>query len=255
MNSHVLRRAVMMLLCLCCLLVFSLPTSADEPDSSTDQLATDTADPDNDAPKNGYWRVEDYERYSLEEFLELPALQETIDPEAVDYPLLHAAIFYLTNAERVSRQISPLLHHPALELAAQQHSQAMYERRFFSHNSPVPGHRRPRDRATSAGFVGRGFGENIARSHALQTIRGRGMHTPDQNGGYFSYTLRGDPIPHHTYLSQAQAFVAQWMGSTGHRQNILRSTYTHLGVGAHFFLYSGFHGIDSFYSTQKFAIE
>jgi uncharacterized protein YkwD len=201
------------------------------------------------------WQVEDYQRYSLDEFLALPALQETIDVQNIDYPLLHAAIFYLTNAERITRNVPPLEHHPSLELAAHGHSRAMVDRRFFSHTSPVPGHRQPRDRMIAAGFVGTRFGENIAKSHALQLIPGRGLFHPGQTGGHFSYSIRGEPIPHHTYLSQAQRIVTQWMNSSGHRQNILRSAYTHLGVGVYHFQDAQFFNMDGFYSTQKFGTQ
>ncbi len=44
--------------------------------------------------------------------------QEPLRFDEMDYPRLHAAIFYATNAARVRRGSAPLAYHPLLERAA-----------------------------------------------------------------------------------------------------------------------------------------
>ena len=201
------------------------------------------------------WVPEDYERYSYEEFVELPEVNEEIDFDRLDYPLLHAAVLYLTNVEREKRGFQPLRHHPLLEAAAQGHSEDMRDQGFFSHASPVDGKRTVADRYRVVGLPRTATGENIAISFGIQYQAGRGVFSPAQNGGYFSYEYQGEPIPPHTYLSAAQAVVEQWMDSPGHRANILRSHFRSLGVGAAHYQDPSFHGIDKFYFTQNFAGE
>jgi uncharacterized protein YkwD len=200
------------------------------------------------------WRAELYGELDIEDFLELPAANAEIDLEAVDYPLLHAAVFYLTNRERVRHGRTPLEHHPALEAAAQGHSIAMRDHGFFSHTSPLQGLTTVRDRVGAEGMQTRGVGENIAISFGIKYQPGRSIAVPSRNDGVFSYSYGGDPIPPHTYLSAAEDVVKQWMNSPGHRRNILRSSYRLLGVGAAHFKDSSFYGIDKFYFTQNFGL-
>lgn len=205
------------------------------------------------AAQQSAWSDDLYSELSAEEFLALPAIDAEIDFAAIDYALLHAAVFYLTNLERSSRGLAPLSHSPELEAAARAHSVAMHDRGFFSHTSPVQGMRSVQDRTRAAGFAGSSVGENIARSFGIAYEAGRSVYTPPQNGGYFSYRHRGDPIPPHSYRSAAEAVVAQWMGSPGHRANILRSEYRYLGVGAAHFEDRSFYGMDTFLFTQNFG--
>ena len=70
----------------------------------------------------------------------------------------------------------------------------MVENGYFSHNSPVYGS--PFDMMKSFGISYWAAGENIAR----------GYKTPE-------------------------GVVRGWMNSEGHRKNILKERYTHIGVG------------------------
>ncbi len=200
------------------------------------------------------WNADRYRSVDRATFVQLPEANERIDFDRIDYPLLHAAIFYLTNAEREVRGLTPLTHNTSLESAARVHSGDMRDRNFFSHTSPVSGRRSVRDRTDASGFSGSGVGENIARTFGITYEAGRSVFSPIQNGGYFSYTHRGDPIPPHTYLSAAETVVEQWMNSPGHRENILRSEYRYLGTGAAYFADRSFFGIPSFYYTQVFGL-
>ncbi|MGW0906194.1 CAP domain-containing protein [Streptomyces sp. NPDC002853] len=105
-----------------------------------------------------------------------------------------AAVLRLTNAERTAARLRPLAPDPLLTVAAQAHSADMVTRAFYSHTSPDGGE--PWHRASAAGSTHRAIGENIAC----------GQRTPAE-------------------------VVDGWMNSPGHRANILKPSFTHLGVG------------------------
>ncbi len=103
-------------------------------------------------------------------------------------------VLALTNAERAAAGCGALTLDPALNAAADGHSEDMAVNDYFSHtdrNGNGPG-----VRARAAGYPGGAVGENIAV-------------------GYRS----------------AASVVQGWMDSPGHRANILNCRYTHLGVG------------------------
>ncbi|MGV9850078.1 CAP domain-containing protein [Streptomyces sp. NPDC003442] len=107
---------------------------------------------------------------------------------------LASEVIALTNAERAAARLAPLAPDPRLTAAAQAHSDDMVARDFYSHTGPE-GHQ-PWDRARTAGATHRGIGENIAC----------GQRSPEE-------VVRG------------------WMNSPGHRANILKPDFTHIGVG------------------------
>jgi uncharacterized protein YkwD/stress response protein SCP2 len=103
-------------------------------------------------------------------------------------------VIELTNRERARAGLPPLSHDPLLTAAAQAHSADMVARDFYSHTAPDGG--RPWDRAAAAGSARRTIGENIAcgQRSAAEVVQG-------------------------------------WMNSPGHRANILKAGFTHIGVG------------------------
>ncbi|GGU23952.1 CAP domain-containing protein [Streptomyces coeruleorubidus] len=105
-----------------------------------------------------------------------------------------AAVTDLTNRERARAGLPPLAADPLLTAAAQAHSADMVARAFYSHTAPDGS--RPWDRAAAAGSTRRSIGENIAC----------GQRSPAE-------------------------VVEGWMNSPGHRANILKPGFTHLGVG------------------------
>lgn len=103
-------------------------------------------------------------------------------------------ILALVNAERQRAGVRPLSLNSRLTTAAQRHAEDMARTRQFSHTGSNGSS--VRDRATASGYRSSYVGENI------------GM-------GYINAT----------------AVMNGWMNSPGHRQNILNSNYTELGVG------------------------
>ncbi|MEU8305775.1 CAP domain-containing protein [Actinomadura sp. NPDC048955] len=105
-----------------------------------------------------------------------------------------AEVVSLTNAHRAAHGLRPLADDPWLTAAAQAYSEDMTARRFYSHTSPEG--TQPWDRARAAGSTHLGIGENIAC----------GQRSPAE-------------------------VVQGWMDSPGHRANILKPDFTHIGVG------------------------
>ncbi|EST19852.1 hypothetical protein M878_41270 [Streptomyces roseochromogenus subsp. oscitans DS 12.976] len=105
-----------------------------------------------------------------------------------------AEVVALTNAERGRAGLPPLAMDPLLTVAAQAHCADMVARDFYDHTSPDGS--RPWDRAAAAGSRRRTIGENIAC----------GQRSPAE-------------------------VVDGWMNSPGHRANILKREFGHIGVG------------------------
>ena len=100
----------------------------------------------------------------------------------------------LVNLERTSRGLKALEEDWQLTRVARYKSQDMKDNSYFSHTSPTYGS--PFNMMKNFGISYRTAGENIAR----------GQKTP-------------------------AAVVNAWMNSSGHRANILNSSFTHIGVG------------------------
>ena len=113
---------------------------------------------------------------------------------AADLARTAAEVVALTNTERARAGLPALAVDPLLTAAAQAHSTDMVARAFYSHTSPDGS--QPWDRAAAAGSRRRTIGENIAcgQRSAAEVVEG-------------------------------------WMNSPGHRANILKPDFTHIGIG------------------------
>jgi uncharacterized protein YkwD len=106
-----------------------------------------------------------------------------------------AQVLALTNAQRVKYGCRPLRADAALTRVAQRHSEEMAEQHFFSHTDPDG--QTFSKRQISAGYSSeKTGGENIARG-----------------------------------IPTAKQVVRGWMNSPPHRKNILKCSYTTIGVG------------------------
>ncbi len=103
-------------------------------------------------------------------------------------------ILRLVNQERAKQGLKALELDWQVSRVAQYKSDDMANKNYFDHQSPTYGS--PFDMLKSFNVKYRSAGENIAK----------GQKTP-------------------------QAVMTAWMNSSGHRANILGSSYTHLGVG------------------------
>lgn len=108
-------------------------------------------------------------------------------------PDAEAEMLRLLNAERTSRGLAALELDPRLVPIARQHSEEMFRLKYFGHQSPVSGS--PFDRIAAAKIGYSRAGENLAYAQSV-AVAHRGL-----------------------------------MDSEGHRENILRSEFTGVGIG------------------------
>lgn len=164
------------------------------------------------------WNRDNYKVIDHKNFRKAEAFNKKIDYSHIDYGLVNAAVFYLTNEQREKKRLKPLEYAPALEVMAWNHSVQMAGKKFFSHTNFKDKKRRDTDdRARLAGITNPSIAENIAYSTE-------------------------DP---QTYLEVAEMLVDLWMHSKGHKENILSKSALQLGCGAYY--YKG-----SWYGTQNF---
>ena len=109
-----------------------------------------------------------------------------------------AATFCLHNEERAQAGLDPLAWSDNLAAAATAHSKDMVAERFFAHENLLG--QSPFERIRDAGYDFTWAGENIAWG------AGRDRPTP-------------------------RSIMDGWMNSPGHRANILRPQFRHLGLG------------------------
>ena len=111
------------------------------------------------------------------------------------------AIFRLLNQERVKHGLRPLRHSGNLDEAARWQSRDMVARGYFDHQRPGGPNLSERIRRTGylSGARSWAVGENIA-------------------WGEGSY-------------STPQSIMRSWMNSPGHKANILRRRFEHVGIG------------------------
>ncbi|SEH05747.1 CAP domain-containing protein [Candidatus Venteria ishoeyi] len=140
----------------------------------------------------------------VENFSKLVAKNMIKPPKGIQWlPNIESHIIKLTNTERKKRGLSKLERDQYLQDGARFHSADMIRRVFFSHVTPDD--RTPFDRIAiiHRKLIGTS-GENIWMSEGQSP----------QNVQQF-----------------AKNVVESWMKSTGHRENILRDNFSHIGVG------------------------
>ncbi len=195
-----------------------------------------------------------YEKYNWQSFYSFKPVNETIDIKNIDYALLNAAVFYVSNHYREKNNLAPFIHNENLENAASGHSFDMVNYSFFSHTSPVKNKQQFAERMRTAGVTRFGeAAENIAQNYIFDYDYERGYFgTYEGEKPNFTYS-NGEKVKIHTYLSLAQAILAQWMRSRGHRENILNRNLTHLGCGLSVEKRENDRNFEKVYATQVFA--
>ncbi|MBU7594312.1 CAP domain-containing protein [Metabacillus halosaccharovorans] len=120
--------------------------------------------------------------------------EETNEQASYQLSQYEQQVVDLTNQERAKQGLPALKVDLDLSKVAREKSLDMQKNNYFSHTSPTYGS--PFDMMKQFGISYKAAGENIAK----------GQRTP-------------------------QEVVNAWMNSSGHRQNILSSNFTHIGVG------------------------
>ena len=200
------------------------------------------------------WTYESYQNYDEISFYRIEALYEAIDFNQVNFALLQAAIFFVTNEERIKAKLEPFEFRSEIELVAAGHAQDMVKYGFYSHTSKIRIKRTVRDRFHLEGLNPEFFGENICSTYGLQYQIGRKVNPPSSPGEFtYAYTSKREVIPPHTYLTFAKSVVKLWMDSPGHRQNILNPLFKSLGCGARVYIEKNFYSMPYFMVVQNFG--
>ncbi|WNF24158.1 CAP domain-containing protein [Mesobacillus jeotgali] len=123
-----------------------------------------------------------------------PAPEQKATPSGTELSAFEAKVIDLTNEQRRKNGLQNLQPDTALSNVAQEKSNDMQAKNYFSHTSPTYGS--PFDMMRDFGVSYNTAGENIAMGQ-----------------------------------QSAEEVVNAWMNSEGHRKNILSPNYTHIGVG------------------------
>jgi Cysteine-rich secretory protein family len=128
-----------------------------------------------------------------------PCGQVGLTAEELGLGPTRALTLCLLNEERARRGLAPLSYEARLELASQRHSEDMVRRRYFEHDTPEGVD--PQARMLAAGYPATNAftGENLAWGQR--------------------------------HKSSPAEIVDGLMHSRGHRENILRPSFTQVGVG------------------------
>lgn len=157
-------------------------------------------------PGDSLWKIAVKYRVGLREIIE--ANPETKARPWLIYPgqkikvplvdegikAMEGEVLELVNEERAAAGLKPLAMDWELQRVARLKSQDMIDKNYFSHQSPTYGS--PFEMIKNFGISYRSAGENIAAGQR-----------------------------------SAAEVMESWMKSQGHRANILKPGYTHLGVG------------------------
>ena len=142
-----------------------------------------------------------------------------------DLPEIEREVHRLINAERASHDLLPLVWQEEIAVIARQHSYDMATQGFYSHVN-LEGEN-PTDRAIRSGYPCRkassyGLAENILRSELWE-----------ERTDYRVWFVipAGRSTDWMAPKEIARVSVEGWMGSPGHRRNILTARYDRTGIG------------------------
>lgn len=200
------------------------------------------------------WSPDSYKNYNETTFYRIEELYDAIDFDKVNFPLLQAAIFFVTNEERKKAKLKPFEFQSIIENVASGHAQDMVKYGFYSHTSRIRIKRTVLDRFHLEGLNPKFYGENICSTYGLQYQTGRKVNPPYPSGEFtYAFTSKREVIPPHTYLTFAKSVVKLWMDSPGHRQNILNPNFKSLGCGARVYREKNFYNMPYFMVVQNFG--
>ncbi len=145
-------------------------------------------------------------------------------PYLLSLPLLEIRVHELINRQRSENGLGTLQFDRALADIARNHSEDMATQGYFAHENPAG--QDPTARGIAAGYSCRkNYGSYYTYGLAENLF---------QNNLYSSATYFSNRTTAYAWTSPeeiAQSSVAGWMNSSGHRENILTSSYEREGIG------------------------
>lgn len=177
---------------------------------------------------NSYYSANVFTEHTWQTFMQLSEANQVVNPDAYDYHLLNAAVFFATNKQREKSRKPQFRFSSQLRNAAAVHTHQMVTKKFFDHVN----HKTP---AVST----------MIKRLALFGLKDVACA---ENCDYTFIEVDGTT----TYWQLAQEIVEDFYKSSGHKKNMLNKTYTHLGCAAEFELKSdgNYHYLKV---TQNFA--
>ncbi len=155
------------------------------------------------------WKDEYYQTLSDDDFRDFKLFKKPIQLKNVDYKILNAAVFFVTNEARIERGLTVLEYQSNLETMAWNHSISMGKKDFFDHiNKKEKKRKNPENRAKLAGVKNPQLGENISAV-----------------GGH----------SFGNYLALADHLVQGWLDSPPHRKTLYSKNALQLGCGVYYF--------------------
>ena len=122
-------------------------------------------------------------------------------PSSENLRQVRSAVLCLLNQQRASRGLRKLRANAKLRRAAERHSRSMNRHDFFDHVSPSG--TTPLQRVKAAGYL----------------------------SGASSYSVGENIAWGEQRLSTPAEIMRAWMNSPGHKANILRGSFRHVGIG------------------------
>ncbi len=155
------------------------------------------------------WNDKYYNTLTDANFRDFKLFNQPINLKKIDYKVLNAAVFFVSNEARLEHGLDPVEYQPNLEIMAWNHSKSMGERDFFDHvNKRDKKRREPTDRARMAGVKNPMISENIASI-----------------GGY----------DFRSYLNLADHLIDGWIDSPPHRKTLYGKDAVQLGCGIYYY--------------------
>jgi len=176
------------------------------------------------------------------------AFLKPVPTRNIDQALFSRAMQMEADYARCRRGRAHVATAPELTEAAAGHSRWMAGARRLDHDSTVPGRRSLKARMRATGLRFRSAAENIAAFDRYRFPDGA-FRIRNADACIFA-TQAGKPIPPHSYASLAQAVIAGWMNSPGHRKNLLHRRIRLVGAGLGFDPTAPYCG--RFYITQDY---
>ena len=163
----------------------------------------------NEAEAQRRWDDKYYTSLTDENFRDFKLFNKPINLKKIDYKILNAAVFFVSNEARLEQGLSELEYQPNLEISAWNHSKSMGYRNFFDHiNKRDKKRKEPRDRALLAGVSNPVVSENISAV-----------------GG----------VKFGSYLELADHLIDGWIDSPPHRKTLYGKDAVQLGCGVYYY--------------------
>ena len=167
------------------------------------------------------------------DFLSSAAVNQPIDARNPNEELLDATLFHISNLQRKKYHLPLFSHSSVLHQVASEHSEAMINKNFYSHEDPSSRSNRTfakRIMNNTSEFSQ--MAENIAEFDIIQSKDDMFcLIEPKRKGGDFQYIdcKTEKTLTMQTYKELATNIVNEWMDSPGHRANLLNKNYKVMG--------------------------